>query len=383
MSPIPYGKHHITKEDIEEVEKVLKSDYLTQGPKVKEFEENFAEYIGSKYAVAVANGTGALHLSVLAMKVKPGDKVITTPITFAATANSILYAGGEVDFVDIDPETYLMDLDKLEHKLENAPEGTYKGIIPVDFAGYPVDMIRIKEIADRYGLWIIEDASHAPGAYFLDSYGKKNMAGNASFSELAIFSFHPVKHIAAAEGGMITTNNEKLYEHLQLLRTHGITKNPKDMNEYHGGWYYEMIELGFNYRLSEIHAALGLSQLKRANERLNTRNQLAKKYTEAFKGSSIITSFVQDNIYHAFHLYVIQIQNRKDLYDYLVSNGVHPQVHYIPLHLQPYYREKGWKKGDFPEAETYYERCLSLPMYPSLTDPEQRYVIDKVLEYII
>ena len=222
---IPYGKQHITEEDIQEVEKVLRSDFLTQGPKVKEFEQNFAEYIGSEYAVAVANGTAALHLSALAMEIQPGDKVITTPITFAASANCVLYAGGEVEFVDIDPATYLMDLDKLEEKLESNPEGTYKGIIPVDFAGYPIDMERIKQIAEKHNLWIIEDACHAPGGYFVDSNGNKQIAGNGQFSDLAIFSFHPVKHIATAEGGMITTNDETLYNKLQILRTHGITKN--------------------------------------------------------------------------------------------------------------------------------------------------------------
>lgn len=382
MAPIPYGKHHISDDDIKEVNKVLESEFLTQGPKVEEFEKAFANYIGSRFAVAVSNGTAALHLSALAMNIQPGDKVITTPITFAATANCILYAGGEVDFVDIDPETYLMDLDKLEKKLDAEPHRTYKGIIPVDFAGYPIDMFRLRKIADRYDLWVIEDSCHAPGGYLVDSEQHKHFSGSCQFSDLAIFSFHPVKHIAAAEGGMVTTNDEKLYNKIRLLRTHGITKDSDLLEEHHGGWYYEMVDMGFNYRLSELHAALGVSQLKAADEGLKRRNEIAKKYTEAFKSLSIITPMVSDNFYHAFHLYVIQIEDRKGLYDFLVSQGIHPQVHYIPLHLHPYYREKGWKKGDFPKAENYYKKCLSLPMYPSLTDSEQSYVIDKVLEYI-
>ncbi len=382
MKIIPYGKQNITEEDILEVEKVLRSDFLTQGPKVKEFEEKFADYIGSKYAVAVANGTAALHLSALAMNIQPRDKIITTPITFAASANCVLYAGGEVDFVDIDPETYLMDLNKLEDKLDSNPPGTYKGVIPVDFTGFPIDMERVNKIADKYNLWVIEDSCHAPGGYFFDSKGNMQICGNGQLSDLAIFSFHPVKHIATAEGGMITTNDEKLYKKLQTLRTHGITKDPQLLNETHGGWYYEMQELGYNYRLSDIHAALGVSQLKKAGERLKRRNKIADKYTQAFKDSSIITPKINDEVYHGYHLYVIQYNSRKGLYDYLRENNIYTQVHYIPIHLQPYYKQLGWKKGDFPIAEDYYQKCLSLPMYPSLTDAEQNYVIEIILEYI-
>ncbi|MBT5419790.1 MAG: aminotransferase class I/II-fold pyridoxal phosphate-dependent enzyme, partial [Candidatus Cloacimonetes bacterium] len=270
---IPYGKQYITQSDIDAVVDTLKSDFLTQGPKVKEFENNFAEYVDAKYAVAVTNGTAALHLSTIALDVKKGDKVITTPITFAASANSVLYCGGEVDFVDISPDTYTIDLDKLEQKLENSSKFTYTGIIPVDFAGYPVDMERLREIADKHKLWILEDACHAPGGYFLDSKGQNQYCGNGVYSDLQIFSFHPVKHIATGEGGMITTNNKDLYEKLLMLRTHGITKEISKLEENHGGWYYEMQELGYNYRMSDINCALGVSQLCRAKKGIELRNK--------------------------------------------------------------------------------------------------------------
>ena len=232
MNSIPYGKHNITQDDIIAFVNVLKSEFLTQGPKVKQFEEKFAEYVDAKYAVAVSNGTAALHLSALSL-FKPGDKVLTTPITFVATANCILYCGGEVDFVDIDPKTYLIDLNKLEDKLHSVPKGTYKGIIPVDFAGNPVNVEQFRQLARQNDLWIIEDASHSPGGYFIDSNNQHQYCGNGNYADLAIFSFHPVKHIAAGEGGMITTNNESLYQKLKLLRTHGITKDPDSLLENH------------------------------------------------------------------------------------------------------------------------------------------------------
>ncbi len=380
---IPYGRQNIIQQDIDAVVEVLKSDFLTQGPKVKEFEEKFAEYVDAKYAVAVSNGTAALHLCNLALGTKPGDKVITTPITFAASANSVLYCGGEIDFVDIDPKTYLMDLDKLEAKLANAFKGTYKGVIPVDFAGYPVNVERLKQITDKYGLWIIEDACHAPGGYFSDSKGKQQYCGNGNYSDLQIFSFHPVKHIATGEGGMITTNNKALYEKLILLRTHGITKDKKLLNEDHGGWYYEMQHLGYNYRISDINCALGISQLTRAKESVKKRNKIAQKYNEAFKNNNKIkTPFIAADVYHAYHLYVIQIEDRKGLYNYLRAHDIFAQVHYIPVHLNPYYRNLGWKKGDFPVAEAYYKEALSLPMFPTLKEKEQNFVIEKFLEFI-
>jgi UDP-4-amino-4,6-dideoxy-N-acetyl-beta-L-altrosamine transaminase len=381
MKAIPYGRQNITEEDIKIVSEVLRSDFLTQGPRIEEFEKSFAAYIGSKYAVAVANGTAALHLCALALEIDEKTKVITTPITFAASANCVKYCGGEVDFVDIDPSNFLMDLTKLEEKLRKNP-GVYKGVIPVDFAGYPIDLEKLKLLAEKYNLWILEDACHAPGGYFIDSKGQQQYCGNSNFADLAIFSFHPVKHIATGEGGMITTNRKDLYDKLLLLRTHGITKNPDLMHENHGGWYYEMLELGYNYRLSDMQAALGVSQLKRADEGLKRRQTIAKKYDEAFKGTQVKIVEVEKNTYHAFHLYVIQVEKRKELYEHLKKNNIFAQVHYIPVHTMPYYKSLGWKKGDFPVAEAYYEKCLSLPMYPTLSDEEQQYVIDKVKSFI-
>ena len=379
---IPYGKQHITEEDIAEVTKTLKSDFLTQGPKVNEFEEKFAEYIGAKYAVAVSNGTAALHLSALALNVNETSKVITTPITFAASANCIRYCGGEVAFADIDPETALIDIDAIKKLLTASPRGTYTGILPVDFAGYSVDLEKLRALADEYGLWILEDACHAPGGYFTDSKGIQQNCGNCSYADLAIFSFHPVKHIACGEGGMITTNRKDLYDKLLLLRTHGITKDPSMMEENHGGWYYEMQELGYNYRLSDINAALGISQLKCADERLERRIAIAKKYHEAFAGTGIQLITPPDRFKHAYHLYVIQVNNRKGLYDHLRKYQIFSQVHYIPVPMQPYYKQLGYKMECYPNAKTYYEKCLSLPMYPTLTEEEQNFVIEKVLEFV-
>lgn len=380
--PIPYGRQHITAEDIEAVISTLQSDYLTQGPKIKEFEEAFASYVGARYAVAVNNATAGLHLAAQAFGVKPGDKVIVTPMTFAASANCIRYCGGEVVFCDIDQDTYLMDIEKLKALLAASPKGTYKGIVPVDFAGYPVDLEAFRAVADEYGLWILEDACHAPGGYFIDSKGKKQFCGNG-LAEASVFSFHPVKHIATGEGGMVTTNRQDIYDSLCLYRTHGITKDPGRLEENHGGWYYEMQELGFNYRITDFQAALGISQLRRADAGLDRRQQIARTYNEAFAPiSGIRTPYVAENIYHAYHLYIIQVADRLGLYNYLHENKIYAQVHYVPLHLMPYYRQLGNKKGDLPVVEAYYEHCLSLPMYPTLTDEEQQYVIEKVIEFI-
>jgi UDP-4-amino-4,6-dideoxy-N-acetyl-beta-L-altrosamine transaminase len=377
--PIPYGRQHITDEDCQAVIQTLKSDFLTQGPKIAQFETAFAEYIGSKYAVAVSNGTAALHLCTLALNVRPGEKVITTPITFAASANCVLYAGGEVVFADIDPYTYLLDIHKVEELLKASPKGTYKGIIPVDFAGRAVDLEAFRRLANDYGCWIIEDACHAPGGYFIDSTGAQQNCGNGNFADLAIFSFHPVKHIACGEGGMITTNNEELYKKLLLLRTHGITKEPELLTEYHGGWYYEMHKLGYNYRLTDFQAALGISQLKCADEGLQKRKEITLRYNEAFRDSPfIIHRSPLTESGHAYHLYIIETEKRKELYDFLRTKNIFTQVHYIPVHLMPYYRQFGWKNGDFPNAEKYYAHCLSLPMYPTLTNAEQEYVIKTI-----
>jgi UDP-4-amino-4,6-dideoxy-N-acetyl-beta-L-altrosamine transaminase len=383
MNPIPYGKQHITQDDIDAVTEALKSDFLTQGPRIEEFEKKFASYTGAKYAVAISNGTAALHLCALALKVKASQKVIVPPITFAATANCIRYCGGDVVFADIDPETYLLDLNKVRALLTSAPPGTYSGIIPVDFAGAAVNLEEFRHLANEFGLWLIEDACHAPGGYFIDSKMQKQFCGNGQFADLAIFSFHPVKHIATGEGGMITTNNEQLYKRLQILRTHGITKDPSLMKENDGGWYYEMIELGYNYRLTDMQAALGISQLKRANDGLTKRKAIAKTYDVAFAGmkEKIQTPYYKDG--HAFHLYVIQTSRRKELYDFLREAKIFSQVHYIPVHRLPYYEQLGWKKGDFPVAEGYYSRCLSLPMFHTLTIAEQDFVISKVKEFLL
>jgi UDP-4-amino-4,6-dideoxy-N-acetyl-beta-L-altrosamine transaminase len=393
MEPIPYGKQYVTDEDIQSVIEVLKSDYLTQGPKIKEFEDSFANYIGSKYAVAVSNGTTALHLCTLALDLKKGDKVITTPITFVASANCVRYCDGEVVFSDIDPETYLLDINGVRKLLENSPKGIYKGIIPVDFAGRAVNMEAYRELADEYGLWLIEDACHAPGGFFTDSRNIKQACGNGNYADLAIFSFHPVKHIAAGEGGMITTNDEKLYEKLLLLRTHGITRdagcfinsvqfaNGGENAEIFPGWYMEMQELGHNYRLTDFQAALGLSQLKRADEGVLRRREIAAKYEKAFKDKPYIKS--QSGVVdgHAYHLYIIEVEKRLQLYNYLRENKIFSQIHYIPCHLMPYYSRLGWKGGDLPFAENYYKNCLSLPMYPTLIKEEQDFVIKTIINF--
>lgn len=380
---IPYGKQHITDEDIAAVIETLKSPFLTSGPKVAEFEAAFAKYIGCKYAVAVANGTAALHISCMALGVNASSKVITTPITFSASANCVRYCGGEVVFADINPETVLLDIEKVRNLLEQHPKGTFEGIIPVDFAGYPVDLEAFRKLADEYGLWILEDACHAPGGSFIDSSGKNHRCGDSSLADLAIFSFHPVKHIATGEGGMVTTNDEELYKKLKQYRSHGMVyQGDSALIENHGGWYMELQELGYNYRMPDVLCNLGISQLKRADEGLEKRQAIAKRYDEAFAGTKVKTIIPPANVSHAYHLYVIQIEDRKGLYDYLRTKQIFSQVHYIPVHLMPYYKGLGSKAGDFPNAEKYYEHCLSIPMYPTLTAEEQEFVISEILGFV-
>jgi UDP-4-amino-4,6-dideoxy-N-acetyl-beta-L-altrosamine transaminase len=381
MKPIPYGRHHITEEDIQAVVDVLESDFLTQGPKIAEFEEVFAEYIGCKYAVAVSNGTAALHLCAMVLKVGPGQKVITTPITFAASANCVRYCGGDVVFADIDPETWLIDINRVRELLETSPRGTFSGIIPVDFSGRAVNLEAFRKLADEFGLWIIEDACHAPGGFFTDSFGERQNCGNGKYADLAIFSFHPVKHIASGEGGMITTNSKELYDRIKNLRTHGIQQNPAMKHHNHGLWYYEMQELGYNYRLTDIQAALGISQLKRAGEGIKRRREMAQAYQQTFDGKSFIEGQSGMNEGHAYHLYIIEVDERNGLYSWLRENNIWAQVHYIPVHLMPYYRQFGWKEGDMPKAEKYYDRCLSLPIFPTLTEKDQNFVIQKVMDF--
>ena len=383
--PIPYGHQYISDEDVQAVVEALKSDYMTQGPRIGEFEKQFADYLGCKYACMVSNGTAALHLCAMALDIKPGDKIITTPITFVASANGFRYQGGEVVFCDIDPKTFLMDLDKLEQILKASPKGTYKAVVPVDFAGYPIDEEKLRTLADEYQFAIVVDACHAPGGCFTDSKGEKQMIGNCKYADLTVFSFHPVKHIATGEGGAVTTNNKNLYEKVALYRTHGITKDPARLEKNDGGWYYEMQELGYNYRITEMQAALGISQLKRLDWSIERRNEIAKKYDEAFKGTIVKTPSRADGLVHAFHLYIIQVpaDKRKGLYDHLRAYKIYSQVLYIPAHLMPYYRQFGWKVGDMPVAEDYYSKCLALPMFPTLTDEEQDWIIEKVKEFML
>lgn len=379
MVSIPYGKQNITDEDINAVIATLKSDFLTQGPQIEAFENAFANYIGSKYAVAVSNGTAALHLCALALEVGENTNVITSPITFAASANCIKYCGGNIFFADIDPATALLDIKKVKSLIESKPKNFFSGIIPVEFAGLPIDLESFRALADEHGLWIIEDACHAPGGYFIDTDGNKQNCGNGNFSNLAIFSFHPVKHIACGEGGMITTNDKKLYEKLLMLRTHGITKNPDLMTQNHGGWYYEMQELGYNYRLPDLNASLGLSQLTRAEAGLKRRREIAEIYYEAFKDIPLISNAPIEG--HAYHLYIIQTERRLELYNFLRTKNIYSQVHYIPVHTLPYYQQLGWKQGDFPIAEHYYSKCLSLPMFPSLSNEELNFVIENITNF--
>jgi len=375
---IPYGRQQIDQKDIDAVVNTLTADFLTQGPKVAEFEKAFAAYVGAEYAVAVSNATAGLHLANIALGLKKGDRIITSPITFAATANSARYCGAEVWFADIDSDTYLLSLESTKALIESKPRGFFKGIIPVDFAGLPVNMEAFRYLADKHNLWIIEDACHAPGGYFIDSKGKKQRCGNGSYADLGVFSFHPVKHIACGEGGMITTNSKQLYKKLLTLRTHGITKEA--MSENHGGWFYEMQELGFNYRLTDIQSAIGITQLAKNAAGVLRRNEIASAYKKAFRGK-IKFQELPNGSYNAHHLFVIEVEKRKELYDYLRTHNIYTQIHYIPVHTLPYYNAIGYKEAGLSNSENYYSKCISLPMFPSLRDEEQMFVIEKVLMY--
>lgn len=376
---IPYGRQDITAEDIQAVIDTLQSDYLTQGPKIAEFEDNFAQYVEAKYAVAVNNATAGLHLAVMAMGLKSGDRIITTPITFAASANCARFVGAKVWFADIDRDTYLLSLEKTRELIESKPKGFFKGIIPVDFAGLPVDLEAFRVLADEHDLWIVEDACHAPGGFFIDSKQQKQFCGNGAYADAAVFSFHPVKHIACGEGGMVTTNSEEVYKKLLLLRSHGITK--ENMSENHGGWFYEMQTLGFNYRITDFQAALGISQLARNEKGVLKRNEIATRYKAAFEGK-LKFQVLSDNFLNAHHLFIIEADDRKGLYDYLHANKIYAQIHYIPVHQLPYYKNIGYDAAFLSNAEDYYSKCISLPMYPTLSDEEQQFVITKVLEFI-
>ena len=379
---ISYGKQWIDKEDIDAVIGVLKSDFLTQGPKVDEFEKAICDYTGAKYCVAVANGTAALHIAALSLDIAPDSEGITTPITFAASSNCLIYNNIKPIFADINEETYNIDFNKIKEKTNSKT----KVIVVVDFAGQPVELEKIYPWAKNKGIKIIEDASHAIGSKYTD--GSK--VGSCKFSDLTTFSFHPVKTITTGEGGAITTNDERLYKRLLLLRSHGITKNPKLLSENPGPWYYEMQELGFNYRLTDIQAALGISQLKKLDVFGKRRREIVAKYNEEFsKIKNCIVPYEEKGYLSAFHLYVLQIdfdnigKLRKEIMEELRKNNIGTQVHYIPVHLQPYYKKRySYKKGDYPLAELYYDRCLSIPLYPKMTKEEVDLVIGVVKKTI-
>lgn len=371
--PIPYGCQEILPEDQAAVQEALAQNLITQGSFLKRFEAAFSAYLNASHSIAVANGTAALHLSALALGWEKDHKILCSPLTFVASVNCVLYTGASVDFVGIDPETGLMDLQLLREKLENAPKGTYQGVIPVDYAGLPIQMDQVAELARTHKLSILEDSCHAPGGFYTDGDGVKQHCGNGAYADAAIFSFHPVKHLTTGEGGMITTRDQALADKIKQLRIHGIHKSPQPAE---GGWYYEMQELGYNYRLNELQAALGYSQLKRAANNLKLRKQKARIYDEALADLPIKLPTTTEG--HAYHLYVIRTEKRKELYDYLRTQQILAQVHYIPVHYQPYYQQMGWKKGDFPHAEAFYDECLSIPLYPHLGEDQQAYVIEKI-----
>jgi perosamine synthetase len=374
---IPYGRQTIDELDIKAVSTVLSSDFLTTGPKVKEFEDKFAHFVGVKYAVAVSNGTAALHLACLATGLKKGEELITTPITFVASANCAFYCGAKPVFVDVKQENGLIDENLIESKI--TPKT--KIIVPVHLGGLPCNMKRIRSIAKKYKLIVIEDACHALGSEYL---GTK--IGGCAYSDMSVFSFHPVKHITTGEGGMITTNSKNIYKKLLLLRTHGITKNPSEfVNKNKGPWYYEMQELGFNYRITDFQCALGISQLSKVKKFIKSRIAVAKMYDKAFFGSECVGVIKPPKGYkNTYHLYIIKVKDGKTrlaLFNYLKEKGISCQVHYIPVYWHPYYQELGYKIGLCPKAEEFYEKIISIPIYSSLDDKEQSRVIEYIRDF--
>lgn len=377
---LSYGRQCIDDNDIEAVTRILKGDFLTTGPSVKAFEEKVAEYVGAKYAVAVSNGTAALHAACFAAGIKEGDEVIVTPITFAASSNCVLYCGGKPIFVDIDPKTYNIDVNKIE---ENITEKT-KAIIPVDFTGQVVDIDRINGIAKKYNLTVIEDAAHALGSEYK---GKKV----GTLSHMTEFSFHPVKPITTAEGGMVVTDDEKLYKRLSLFRTHGITRDKELLSHNEGPWYYEQIDLGYNYRITDVQCALGSSQMNKLDSFLKRRREIVKKYNDSFKELSAYLSTPYEAEYSnsGWHIYVIKLNldnlkvSRKEIFEALQAENIGVNVHYVPVYLHPYYQNLGYKKGLCPEAEKLYSQIITLPLFPKMSDKDIDDVINAVKKVVL
>lgn len=383
---IPYGRQNISEADIQAVVDVLRSDYLTQGSVVPQFEQAVANYVNASYGVAVNSGTSALHIACLALGLGKGDWLWTSPNTFVASANCGLYCGAKVDFVDIDPNTFNMSVSSLENKLEEAEKkGTLpKIVVPVHFAGQSCDMKAIAQLAKKYNFFVIEDACHAIGGRYIEQ-----PIGCCQYSDITVFSFHPVKIITTAEGGMVVTNQKLLAEKMALLRSHGITRDVNQMtHKPDGDWYYQQIYLGFNYRMTELQAALGVSQLKRLPEFIGRRTQLARQYHSLLADLPIIFQEQIPGVYSTWHLFVILLKlsdgiTQKEVFSELIMRGIGVNVHYIPVHLQPYYQDMGFKHGDFPEAESYHHQAISLPLFFDLTDADMAYVVACLKEVLI
>ncbi|TLP42084.1 UDP-4-amino-4,6-dideoxy-N-acetyl-beta-L-altrosamine transaminase [Cohaesibacter sp. CAU 1516] len=384
---IPYGRQDISQADIDAVVEVLRSDFLTQGPVVPLFEQSLAKKVGADFAVAVNSATSALHLAVSSLGLGKGDLLWTSPITFVASSNCALYCGADVDFVDIDPDSFNMCPVALKKKFEEAEaKGKLpKIIVPVHMCGQSPKADEIAKLARSYGVKIVEDASHAIGAKYQGKY-----VGDCRFSDITVFSFHPVKIITSAEGGLATTNDPELAQKMALLRSHGITRDPSLMtHESHGPWYYQQVDLGYNYRMTEMQAALGLSQLSRLDEFVARRNVLAKNYGSLLVDLPVKTPVIHREAYSAFHLYVIRLQlnkirrSHKEVFERLRTNGVGANLHYIPIHTQPYYRTLGFSDGDFPLSEQYYNEAISIPLYPGLSKESQSWLVNMLRDAIV